>query len=67
MERYFKTLFITLTPFVIGFFTCYLVGSFINMSFDPVVWTMEARGMTAFGGFMWGIALYCKLMFEGLV
>ena len=67
MHRYFKTLFVTLVPFVLGFFVCYLIGSFVSVSFDPVMWTAEARGMTAFGGFAWGCGLYSKLMFEGLV
>ena len=67
MNLYFKTLFTTLMPFVIGFFTCYLVGSFVSVSFDPVMWTIEARSFTALCGFVWGGGLYCKLMFEGLV
>ena len=67
MQRYFNTLFFTLVPFVLGFFVCYLIGSFVSVSFDPMLWTVEARGMTALGGLAWGCALYCKLMFEGLV
>lgn len=67
MNLYFKTLFTTLVPFVVGYFTCYLVGSFVSVSFDPTLWTPDARALTAIGGFTWGGGLYCKLMAEGLV
>jgi hypothetical protein len=67
MNRYFKTLFFTLVPFVLGFFVCYLLGSFLCVSFDPSVWEPQARGLMAFFGFVWGCGLYCKLMVEGLV
>jgi len=67
MKRYFNTLFFTLVPFVLGFAVCYLIGSFISVSFDPMLWTLETRGIMAFFGFTWGCALYCKLMMEGLV
>lgn len=67
MTRYLKTLFVTLVPFVLGFFTCYLVGSFVSVSFDPTLWTFESRCMTAVIGYLWGAALYLKLTFEGLV
>lgn len=67
MKRYFNTLFFTLVPFALGFFVCYLIGSFVNVSFDPVAWTIEGRAFAALGGFTWGGGLYCKLMFEELV
>lgn len=67
MNRYFRTLFTTLVPFVVAWACCYLIGSFINVSFDPALWTMEARAVMAGAGFVWGCALYGKLMAEGLV
>lgn len=67
MNLYFKTLFTTLMPFAIGFFACYLVGSFVSVSLDPMLWTFETRTMCSVIGFLWGGGLYCKLMFEGLV
>lgn len=67
MKRYINTLCATLVPFVVGYFICYLIGSFVSVSFDPMLWTPDARALTALGGFTWGCGLYCKLMFEGLV
>ena len=37
MQRYFKTLFITIVPFILSFCVCYLIGSFIEVSFDTVL------------------------------
>ena len=67
MVRYFKTLFITLVPFVLGFVVCYLVGSFIEVSFDTVLWERDTRIGAVIGGFVWGFALYMKLFWEELV
>ena len=67
MTRYLKTLFFTLVPFALGLFTAYLVGSFVCVSFDPNMWDFNDRMTTAGGGLMWGLALYMKLAFEGLV
>lgn len=67
MKRYFNTLFFTLVPFVLAWICTYLIGSFINVSFDPALWTMEARAVMAGAGFVWGCALYGKLSMEGLV
>lgn len=67
MVRYFKTLFITIVPFVLAFFLCYLIGSFVEVAFDTALWDKDTRMTTVAGGILWGIALYVKLMFEGLV
>jgi len=67
MSRYFRTLFFTLVPFALGLFTTYLIGSFVCVSFDPTMWDFNDRMTTAGGGLMWGVALYMKLAFEGLV
>ena len=67
MSLYARTIFVNLVPFVLGFFTCYLVGSFVSVSFDPVFWTIEARGVTAVCGFIWGMGIWLKLGIEGLL
>jgi hypothetical protein len=67
MLRYFKTIFINTAPFVIMVFAAYLLGSFINISWNPVDWEREARLLTSIWGIMFGIALHIKLQFEGLV
>ena len=67
MNLYVKTIFFNLVPFVVGFFVCYLIGSFVSVAFDPVLWTIEARSLTAFGGFVWGGALWLRLVAEGLL
>lgn len=67
MTRYFNTIFFNLVPFVMGFFVCYLLGSFVSVSFDPVMWSIEARTITTVCGFFWGCAIWLKLMAEELV
>lgn len=67
MKRYFNTIFFNLVPFALGFFVCYLIGSFVSVSFDPVMWTAEARATTAVFGCIWGLAIWMKLEAEGLV
>ena len=67
MVRYFKTLFITIVPFVLAFFLCYLIGSFVEVAFDTALWDKDTRMTTVAGGIGWGIALYMKLYWEGLV
>ena len=67
MKRYFNTLFLTLVPFALGFAVCYLIGSFVSVSFDPMLWTLETRSIMSLFGFVWGLALYAKLSIEELV
>lgn len=67
MQIYFKTIFVNIVPFIVGYFVCYLVGSFVSVAFDPVMWSIEARTITATCGFFWGCAIWLKLMAEGLV
>ena len=67
MTRYFNTIFSNLVPFVMGFFVCYLIGSFVSVSFDPALWDMGVRLCTAFFGVVWGLAIWLKLVAEGLV
>ena len=67
MKRYFKTVFFTIVPFMMAFFVCYLVGSFVEVSFDIEAWVRDTRLAVVSGGILWGIELYVKLMFEGLV
>ena len=67
MKRYFNIMFINTIPFIMGFFVCYLVGSFVSVAFDPVMWSIEARIITATCGFFWGCAIWIRLGVEGLV
>lgn len=67
MQRYFKTIWLAIIPFVVAFFTCYLVGSFVEVAFDTALWERDTRLAVVSGGILWGIALYCKLYWERLV
>lgn len=67
MKLYFKTIFTTATPFIVTMFFAYLIGSFLNVSFNPVDWTMDMRVLMSEFGVMFGIALYMKLYYERLV
>lgn len=67
MTRYFKTIFVNVTPFMLMMAAAYLVGSFINVSWDPTDWEREARIVVASWGLCFGIALHTRLHFEGLV
>jgi hypothetical protein len=67
MTRYFKTIFVNVTPFIIMLAAAYLVGSFLNVSWNPVDWEPEARIVMAFWGVGFGFALYMRLQFESLV
>ena len=67
MNRYFKTIFVTVVPFILALACAYLVGSFVCVSLDPSLWDFRDRLTTAVAGIAWGIALYMRLMFEGLV
>jgi hypothetical protein len=67
MQTYFKTIFMTITPFFVTLAMAYLIGSFLNVSFDPVDWTVDMRIVMATFGWVFGVALYVKLKFERLV
>lgn len=67
MQTYFKTIFTTITPFFVTLAMAYLIGSFLNVSFDPVDWTVDMRIVMATFGWVFGVALYAKLKFERLV
>ena len=67
MKLYFKTIFTTAVPFVVTMFFAYLIGSFLNVSFNPVDWTMDMRILMSIFGMVFGIMLWLKLTFERLV
>ena len=67
MTRYFKTVLATVVPFALAMLGAYLVGSFINISWDPVDWERDARLVTSIWGLVFGGMLYVKLHYEGLV
>lgn len=64
MNTYFKTIFTTVTPFIVTFACAYLVGSFISVSWDPMNWTLELREYMTVLGTCFGYALYLKLDHE---
>ena len=45
----------------------YLVGSFVNVSWNPVEWDRDARIVTSIWGLGFGVALHMKLYAETLV
>lgn len=67
MKLYFNVIFTTAVPFIITCFMAYLIGSFLNVSFDPVEWTMDMRILMSIFGMVFGMMLWLKLSFEGLV
>lgn len=67
MRIYFKTIFATVVPFVVTLAIAYLIGSFLNVSFNPVDWTADMRIVMATFGWTFGGALYMKLRYERLV
>ena len=67
MIRYFKTIFAVAVPFVLAMCGAYLVGSFINVSWNPIDWERDARMVTSIWGLVFGGMMYTKLHFEGLV
>ena len=67
MKLYFKTIFAVAVPFVLALFGAYLVGSFINISWNPIDWERDARMVTSIWGLVFGGMLYSKLYVEGLV
>lgn len=66
MKLYFKTICLTVIPFIVAMFGAYLVGSFMNASMTPVEWTIESRQFMAVAGLIFGLALYGRLHLEGL-
>lgn len=67
MILYCKTIFTTITPFFVILAMAYLIGSFLNVSFNPVDWTADMRIVMATFGWTFGGALYMKLRYERLV
>ena len=67
MKLYFKSIAVTIVPFVVSMFMFYLVGSFLSVSFDPAEWTLEMRSLMAIFGGVFGWAMYLKLQLENLV
>lgn len=67
MTRYFKTIFAVAVPFVLALLGAYLVGSFINISWNPIDWERDARTVVTVWGLTFGAMLYLKLGSEGLV
>lgn len=67
MKIYLETLARTLVPFVVTLFVAYLIGSFLNVSFSPVDWTLDMRIIMSIFGLGFGMMLWLKLGFEGLV
>ena len=65
MKEYFATIGVTLIPFAVSMFCCYLIGSFISLSFSPELWTMEMRMFMSLVGVVFGVGLYAKV--EGTV
>lgn len=67
MKLYFETIFKACVPFTVTLFFAYLIGSFLNVSWNPVEWTMDMRILMSEFGVCFGIAMYIKLYHEGLV
>ena len=61
MKEYFATIGVTLIPFAVTMFCCYLIGSFISLSFSPELWTMEMRMFMSLVGVAFGGALYARV------
>lgn len=67
MKLYFKVIFTACVPFIVTLFMAYLIGSFLNVDFNPAEWTMDMRILMSEFGVMFGGALYLKLYYEDLV
>lgn len=67
MTIYLKTIFLTIVPFCVTLAMAYLIGSFLNVSFNPVDWTTDMRIVMSTFGWTFGGALYMKLRYERLV
>ena len=61
MKDYFATIGLTLIPFAVSMLCCYLIGSFISLSFDPTLWTEHMRMLMSLIGMVFGCALYAKV------
>ena len=61
MKEYFATIGLTLIPFAVSFACCYLIGSFISLSFDPTLWTEHMRMFMSLVGIVFGAGLYAKV------
>jgi VIT1/CCC1 family predicted Fe2+/Mn2+ transporter len=59
--RIAEYIFLTLVPFFVTFFVMYLIGSFVSVSTDITLWTMECRIVTALWGAAFGVALLLRL------
>ena len=66
MKLYFKTIFVNIMPFAIMLCAAYLIGSFVNTSWNPIDWERDARLITSIWGIGFGFALHVRLHFEGL-
>ena len=51
----------TVFPFVVSCAICYLIGSFISVSFDPANWTMDCRIFMSLCGVAFGFAMLMKI------
>ena len=67
MTQYFRTIFVTIMPFVTTLFFAYLIGSFLSVSFNPAEWTIDMRMLMSEFGVAFGGALLLKLRSERLV
>jgi hypothetical protein len=64
---YLKVIALTCFPFMVTEFIAYLIGSFVSVSFNPELWTLDLRTLMPWLGMLFGIALYMKLNKENLV
>ena len=64
--KYFQTIFTVVFPFAVTLFVAYLIGSFMNTSFNPVDWTIESRQFMPTAGLIFGFALLLRLHWEDL-
>lgn len=67
MKLYFKVIFTACVPFIVTCFMAYLIGSFLCVDFNPAEWTMDMRSLMSIFGMVFGLMLWLKLRFEGLV
>ena len=65
MKLYFKTIFAAIVPFVLALAGAYLIGSFVNVSWNPVDWERDSRTVLIVWGLIFGFMLYWKLNSEG--
>lgn len=65
--KYFKTIFAVVFPFAVTLFASYLIGSFMNTSFNPVEWTLDSRQFMSSVGIAFGFALLIRLNYENVL